>query len=163
MCERDPGSDATTSGHDVWSVVRRGRVSRAVSSSDAVRVSLAPHAVETGRSAVLAEESQSKRQSQATTIEAPGLEIADVLQYDLTRGDSDVGGPQQSESDTESIGHSCRAPRHRRLRLTWNVQGRASANHRDVRPVANLSQQLARRIGAVPVGGELPRAIRQQR
>ena len=47
------------------------------------------------------------RESQATTVAAPFLEIADVLECDLTRGDTDVGSPQQSESDTESVGHHC--------------------------------------------------------
>ena len=125
-------------------------------------------AVDTGRFADLAEQSQSKkmrvRESQATTVAAPFLEIADSLEYDLTRRDTDVGSPQQSESDTESVGHNCMVgtlPR-RRLRLTWNVPGAASASHRDTRAV-NLFEQLTGRIGAIPVGRELPRALRQQR
>ena len=39
----------------------------------------------------------------------------------------------------------------------------ASAIHRDTRAVSNLFEQLAGRVGAIPVGGELPRALRQQR
>ena len=165
----DPSSSTSDSddGRE-WSVVLHGRANRRASTSDTVRVSPAPNAVDTGRFAVLAEQSQSKRmrvrESQATTVTAPFLEIADALEYDLTRGDTDVGSHQQSESDTESVGHNMEgAPPRRRLRLTWNVPGAASASHRDTRAVSNLFEQLAGRIGAIPVGGELPRALRQQR
>ena len=131
----DPSSSTSDSddGRE-WSVVLHGRANRRASKSDTVRVSPAPNAVDTGRFAVLAEQSQSKRmrvrESQATTVTAPFLEIADALEYDLTRGDTDVGSHQQSESDTESVGHNMEgAPPRRRLRLTWNVPGSQSSRH----------------------------------
>ena len=144
VTQLDPSSRESTSDSDdgrEWSVVLQAN--RRASTSDTVSVSPALNAVDTGRFAVLAEQSQSKRmrvrESQATTVAAPFLEIADARECDLTRGDTDVGSHQQSESDTESVGHNMvGAPPRRRLRLTWNVPGAASASHRDTRAVSNL-------------------------
>ena len=78
--------------------------------------------MENGRFAVFAEESSVKRmrvrESQATTVAAPGLEMAVAVQYDPTWGDSDVGRPEQSESDTGSVGHKADARLPKKVELT---------------------------------------------
>ena len=95
------------------------------------------------------------RHSQATTVEVC-LETVEVLEFDLTRADTD-------ESDTESLGENqlC-TPRQRRLRLTWREPEAVPVN-REARAVSNLFEVLARRVGPTPVGADLPRGIRQQR
>ena len=127
----DPSSSTSDSddGRE-WSVVH-GRAYRRASTSDTVRVSPAPNAVDTGRFAVLAEQSQSKRmrvrESQATTVTAPFLEIADALEHDLTRGDTDVGSHQQRESDTESVGRQ--SSRHQGSVKSLRAIGRPNWRH----------------------------------
>ena len=68
------------------------------------------------------------------------------------------------ESDTEScLEHNHQRPA-RRLRLVWRA-GVASRRRgvREVRTAIGFVQDLARRIGFVPRGAQLPRALRQQR
>ena len=48
------------------------------------------------------------------------------------------------------------------MRLTWR-EPEAVPVTREVRAVSNLFEVLARRVGAVPVGADLPRGIRQQK
>ena len=55
-----------------------------------------------------------------------------------------------------------RASQTRKVWATW-WEHHHGESHRDTRAVSNLFEQLAGRIGAIPVGGELPRALRQQR
>ena len=98
-----------------------------------------------------------------------------VIEFDLTRRDStDVDSEPMSEhdatvrdstSDTESIRPVERRQqaRHKRLRLRWHQEPCPHTVHRDVRVASHLVEQLARRIGCVPVGAEVPRATRQQR
>ena len=87
-------------------------------------------------------------------------EIVSALEFDMTQLDSDH---DVSGSDTEScaaddppaISH---APRDRRLRLIWSQDW-----HPDARAAECVMRELGNRIGHVPVGSPLPRAIRQQR
>ena len=70
-----------------------------------------------------------------------------------------------SGSDTESV-HAI-SNRRRSLRLRWNLATESSGNCdatlvRDVRAAVHLFDQLAVRVGAIPVGGELPRALRHK-
>ena len=73
-----------------------------------------------------------------------------------------------SGSDTQSV--PAIRNRRRSLRLRWNSATEPSGNcdailvsDRDVRAAVHLLDQLSVRVGAIPVGGELPRALRQQR
>ena len=74
--------------------------------------------------------------------------------------------PCGSLSDTESVRsvpQQRRSRTHRRLRLTWQVEQGADTAHRDVRAASQLVEALARRVGCIPDGAPLPRAIQQQR
>ena len=64
---------------------------------------------------------------------------------------------EESLSNLESVPGILRTTR-RRLFLRWG-----SGNDMDLRAAVHLLDQLAVRVGAIPVGGELPRALRQQR
>ena len=73
-----------------------------------------------------------------------------------------------SGSDAESV--PAIRNRRRSLRLRWNSATEPNGNcdailvsDWDVRAAVHLLDQLAVRVGAIPVGGELPRALRQQR
>ena len=52
--------------------------------------------------------------------------------------------------------------RRRHLRLHWNEQV-SQVIHREVRAAANVVENLGRRIGSVPLDGDLPRIVRHQR
>ena len=74
--------------------------------------------------------------------------------------------PCGSLSDTESVRsvpQQRRSRPRRRLRLTWQVEQGADTAHRDVRAASQLVEALARRVGCIPDGAPLPRAIQQQR
>ena len=85
-------------------------------------------------------------------------EVVNALEFDLTQQDSD--SEVQSCSDTESVVQPCR-----RLQLVWDahVADPRRAWHPEARGVEGLFHNLASRIGAVPEGSEVPRAVRQQR
>ena len=101
------------------------------------------------------------------------VEANNVMEFDLTQRDStDVDSHSENEtrvhdtlSDTESVRSwpGGRHPRRRRLRLRWHQETRADVGHRDVRVVSHLVENLARRIGCLPAGAQVPRAIQQQR
>ena len=86
----------------------------------------------------------------------PGSAVLDppVLADDPTCSDT------ESAMEVDHVVH-----RQQRLRLIWNSQDRPqpSVLHRDVRTASCLVGGLARRVGFVPSGAPLPRAIRQQR
>ena len=82
--------------------------------------------------------------------------------------DPPVLADDPSCSDTESameVDDPQVVHRQQRLRLIWNSQDRLqpSVLHRDARTASCLVRGLARRVGFVPIGAPLPRAIRQQR
>ena len=65
--------------------------------------------------------------------------------------------------DVENYANCVReAGHHRRLRLRW-TEVSPLLQHRDARRTHDLVSDLARRIGPVPEGGQLPRALQQQR
>ena len=101
------------------------------------------------------------------------VEANNVMEFDLTQRDSsDVDSHSENEarvhdtlSDTESVRSwpGGRHPRRRRLRFRWHEDTRADVGHRDVRVVSHLVENLARRIGCLPAGAQVPRAIQQHR
>ena len=81
---------------------------------------------------------------------------------------SEVDGQVAPTSDTDSLGPP--RNRRRRLRLNWNSQGSNDRlgpvhqpRHQQVRAAEVLFHELARRVGAVPVGSPVPRIVLQQR
>ena len=98
----------------------------------------------------------------------------------MTRLEADLSGEnrrpevhvlseESSGSDTESIeanrptGQVTRGTR-RRLRLRWSSFTSEHASlHREARIVDAFVRDLARRVGAVPRGGQLPRVLQHQR
>ena len=77
---------------------------------------------------------------------------------------SEVDGQVAPTSDTDSLGPP--RNRRRRLRLNWNSQGSNDRlgpvhqpRHQQVRAAGVLFHELARRVGAVPVGSPVPRIV----
>ena len=98
-----------------------------------------------------------------STVADSLMGVEHALEFDLTHQDSDSEMATVSCSDTESCVEQPLA--NRRLRLLWdrsapdpNIQV-----HPEARAVEGLFRTLAARIGSVPAGSEIPRAIHSQR
>ena len=98
----------------------------------------------------------------STAIDSP-TGIKHALEFDLTQRDSDSEVVTASCSYTES----CVEDPHpqRRLRLLWDpsVPDPSIQRHPEARAVEGLFRTSAARIGSVPAGSEIPRAVRSQR
>ena len=88
--------------------------------------------------------------------------------FSLTDNSEVDGQVEAPTSDTDSLGAT--PNRRRRLRLNWNPQGSNDRlgpvhqpRHHQVRAAEILFHELARRVGAVPVGSPVPRVVLQQR
>ena len=102
-------------------------------------------------------------------------DLDQAMEFDLTLRDSTDEEVQSMDphdppcgslSDTESVRpvpQQRRSRPRRRLRLTWQVEQGADTAHRDVRAASQLVEALARRVGCIPDGAPLSRAIQQQR
>ena len=108
-----------------------------------------------------------------TQVDSVDEELMTQLEADLSgenrRPEVHVLSEGSSGSDTESIeanrptGQITRGTR-RRLRLRWRFFTTEHASlHREARIADAFVRDLARRVGAVPRGGQLPRVLQHQR
>ena len=88
------------------------------------------------------------------------MEVVSALEFDLTQLDSDhdVSGSETESCATDPLPASGNAIRDRRLRLIWSQEW-----HPDARAAECMMRELGNRIGNVPAGSPVPRAVRQQR
>ena len=89
--------------------------------------------------------------------------VVEVVAMDADDTDSipDIEEDVVDALERDLVSERCRT----RLRLTWSDQGEHidTREDRNARAAACLVRGLARRVGAVPRGGQLPRVLRQQR
>ena len=91
---------------------------------------------------------------------------AGQVEFDMTLMDADTESLSthsagQVEHQQVQVITSSRI-RRRHGRLHWNEQV-SQVTHREVRAAANVVENLGRRIGSVPVEGDIPRIVRHQR
>ena len=87
------------------------------------------------------------------------------VEFDMTPMDSDtesLSTHSAGQIEHQVQNNTSSRIRRRHLRLHWNEQV-SRVIHREVRAAANVVENLGRRIGSVPLEGDLPATVRHQR
>ena len=88
-----------------------------------------------------------------------------VDEYDMTLMDADtesLSNHSAVEVEPQVPTNTSNRVRRRHLLLHWNEQV-SQVTHREVRAASNMVEHLGRRIGSVPLGGDIPKIVRHQR